>query len=40
MFAYFSAFDLPGSPYHGNDPIKKYNSTCPIVSRSSLRDYS
>tara|TARA_B110000305_G_C19013537_1_gene436067 strand:+ start:232 stop:375 length:144 start_codon:yes stop_codon:yes gene_type:complete len=23
IFAYFSAFDLPGSPYHGREPIKK-----------------
>ena len=23
MFAYFSAFDLPGRPYHGSCPFKK-----------------
>jgi hypothetical protein len=23
ILAYFSAFDLPGSPYQGRDPLKK-----------------
>jgi hypothetical protein len=37
---YFSFLLLPGNPYQGRLPLKKYNSTCPIVSRSSLLDCS
>jgi hypothetical protein len=40
MAAYFSFLDLPGRPYQGNVPFKKYSSTCPIVSKSSRLAYS
>lgn len=37
---YFSVLERPGRPYQGRLPRRKYNSTCPIVSKSSLLDYS
>ena len=38
MLAYFSAFDLPGRPYHGKEPFKKYKSTLYIL--YSYDDYT
>ena len=40
IFAYFSFLLLPGRPYHGKLPLRKYKRTCPIVSKSSLLDCS
>ena len=40
ILLYFSFLLLPGRPYHGKLPLRKYRSTCPIVSRSSLLDCS
>lgn len=40
MLLYFSFLLRPGRPYQGRLPLKKYSNTCPIVSRSSLLDYS
>jgi hypothetical protein len=37
---YLSFLLLPGNPYQGNEPLKKYSKTWPIVSKSSLLDYS
>lgn len=40
ILLYFSFLLLPGRPYHGKLPLSRYNNTWPMVSRSSLRDYS